>query len=504
MKSKRNAILSLITVLGIVILANILSQKYFLRLDFTQDKRYTLSRATKNILKDLDETVTITVYFSEGLPPQIDKIRKDLKEMLIEYSQRSGGNIVYEFKNPNENEEIEQEAMANGIRPTLINVREKDQAVQKKAYLGAVMHYGKDKEVIPAIISGAGMEYNLTMTLKKLIVTDKPLIGLIQGHGEPTESELSQLKENINILYKLQTVNITDSTNLFKFKALILLRPQDTIPDSQLEYLDTYLQGGGKLFMAFDRVAANFEQGTGIEMGTGLEKWIQKYGVTVPASFITDANCGNISVLTQQGYMQFQQQIQFPYFPIFVNFAKNDITNGLETMVMEFASPIYFMGDTTIKYIPLVFGSEFCNTTPSPVYFDVQKKWSKNDFNQSSITTAAYIEKKFSANSTGKIVIVTDGDSFVNGNGQQRKSVQTDNVNFAVNSIDFMCDDTGLVQLRTKGATSRFIKELDDSKKNLIKWGNFLIPIIMIVLYGIFRTQMNKRIRRKRKEENYA
>jgi len=152
---------TIILITAIVIIINVLSENYSFRLDFTEGKEYTLSKATRNILKDLDKPVTVTAYFSKDLPPNISSVSDNLKDMLIEYGNRSKGMVVYKFVNPNEKEELEQEAMKNGIQPVMINVREKDQVKQQKAYIGAVVSIGEEKETIPFFKPGSAMEYEL-------------------------------------------------------------------------------------------------------------------------------------------------------------------------------------------------------------------------------------------------------------------------------------------------------------------------------------------------------
>ena len=174
MKKRKSILAYILLFIGVIVIVNILADRFFLRLDFTADKRYTLSDATKNILKSLDETVTVTAYFSEELPGEFTQLRRDFKEELIEYSSRSKGKVMFEFINPNKDEATEQKAMQEGINPVLINVREKDQVKQQKAYLGAVVHYGDKKEVIPLIQPGAAMEYSLSTSIKKMSVDNKP------------------------------------------------------------------------------------------------------------------------------------------------------------------------------------------------------------------------------------------------------------------------------------------------------------------------------------------
>ena len=130
---KKSLINYLLLVTGALILLNILADRFFLRLDFTADKRYTLSDATKNILGSLKENITVTAYFSDELPPDFAQLKRDFQEELVEYANRSNGKVIFDFINPNKDEQTEQKAMQAGVNPILINVREKDQVKQQKA-----------------------------------------------------------------------------------------------------------------------------------------------------------------------------------------------------------------------------------------------------------------------------------------------------------------------------------------------------------------------------------
>nr|HMS51427.1 GldG family protein [Chitinophagales bacterium] len=110
----RNRILLII---GVLIVANWLFSRLYFRLDFTADKRYTLSNATRNILSGLEEPITVTGYFSDNLPPAVNKARTDFEEMLVEYANASGGNLVFDFVNPSETPEKEKEVQQAGIQP---------------------------------------------------------------------------------------------------------------------------------------------------------------------------------------------------------------------------------------------------------------------------------------------------------------------------------------------------------------------------------------------------
>ena len=102
---KNNSIISIVLIAGILILVNILSNRFFFRLDLTEGQQYTLSKATKDIIKGLDAPITVTSYFSKNLPVDIVKIQRDFEEMLLEYSTMSKGNLNYQFVSPETDEE---------------------------------------------------------------------------------------------------------------------------------------------------------------------------------------------------------------------------------------------------------------------------------------------------------------------------------------------------------------------------------------------------------------
>jgi gliding-associated putative ABC transporter substrate-binding component GldG len=491
----------IILIVGIVVFLNLLADQFFFRFDFTEEKQYTLSKATRNILAELNEPVTVKAYFSEQLPPDVAKTKKDFKELLIEYSNLSKGMLVYEFINPNEDEKIEQEALQNGVQPVMINVREKDQMKQQKAYLGAVISYGEKKEIIPFMQPGGAMEYALTSAIKKLAVHEKPTVAILQGHGEPAIAEMQQVNAALSVLYNIENIELKDSTDISSsINTIAIVRPKDSVSFYELQKLDLFLNRGGKLMIALNRVDGDFQTAYGKSVSTGIESWLASKGLIIDDNFVIDSRCGAVTVQQQQGMFTFQSQVQFPYIPILNKFADHPITKGLETVVMQFASAINYTGDSSLKFTPLAFTSEQSGFLKAPQYFDIQKQWTQNDFPAKNLVVAASLENN--ANNS-KIVLIGDGDFPVNGERGRAQQLQPDNVNLMVNAIDWLSDDTGLIDLRTRGTTSRPLNQLEDSTKSLLKYLNFFLPVLLVVIYGFIRMQLKRSERIRRMEENY-
>jgi ABC-type uncharacterized transport system involved in gliding motility auxiliary subunit len=137
------------------------------------------------------------------------------------------------------------------------------------------------------------------------------------------------------------------------------------------------------------------------------------------------------------------------------------------------------------------------------LYFNIQKRWTDNDFPLKNIVAAGVLEGKIAGSSDAKLIVVGDGDFAVNGQGQQAQQLTPDNVNLLVNAVDWLSDDTGLIELRTRGVTSRILDQIEDGRKNFLKWLNVLLPVLLIIAYGILRAQRNRLIREKRRNEDY-
>ncbi|MEM9897013.1 MAG: GldG family protein, partial [Bacteroidota bacterium] len=251
---KQQIFLQIVIFVSIIVVVNVLSNQLYFRLDFTEDQRYTLSDATEDVLDELDDVVTVTAYFSEDLPSQLLSNRKDFEDMLIEYEKRSGGNVVYQFVNPNEDEEKEQEVQQKGIGPIMINVRENDRVQQMRAYLGATLQMGEKTEIIPLVQPGAALEFDLTSAVKKLSVQNKPKVALLKGYGETSLAELPQLNQQLSILYTVEEFDWTSAAIPNEYKAVVLIAPSDTIAPQSLVNLGSYVDQGGKLFVAFTNV----------------------------------------------------------------------------------------------------------------------------------------------------------------------------------------------------------------------------------------------------------
>jgi ABC-type uncharacterized transport system involved in gliding motility auxiliary subunit len=536
---KKTSYLSTILLLvAIYVVVAAISESYFFRIDLTEGGQYSLSDATENILEELDQPVTVNAYFTKDIAPDLAKVKNSFRDLLIEYNSISGGRVVYKFQNPNAEQKIENEALQAGVQPVLVNVREKDEVKQQKVFMGAVITMGTEKEVIPFVDPNSSLEYTLSTAIKKLSVTNKPKIGFVQGQGEPPVNSYQQVMAELGVLYDVSPVYLSDTVrNINSYKTLVIVAPKDSFDIPKLDILDNYLAGGGRLFLALNHVQGDLQNLTGNVLGTGMAEWLAGKGVELEDGFLVDSKCGMIQVSQRTNFGTMTSSLRFPYFPVLTNFGEHPATKGLEQVQMTFISPIrytgdtslYFpvltnfgehpatkgleqvqmtfispiryTGDTSLTFSPLAYTSDQTGILSLPVYFDVNKKWTRTDFPSGAQVVAGLLEGNINGSAYSKMVIISNGDFAVNAGGNRQ---QADNISMMVNSIDWLSDDTGLIDLRTKTITSRPIEQLTDAKKNTLRWVNFLLPLVLVIIYGLIRMQIRRNQRIRRMEEGYV
>ena len=493
----RNKFLLNIVAIGILLILNITFWSSSIKLDLTEDKEYTLSTATKNILTELEEPVIIKAYFSEDLSAQYAKGRADFMALLIEYKNISSNNISFEFINPNKTEQLEIDALQEGIQPLLIQTTKKDQVQQQKAFMGAVLKNKSQEEVIPFVEPGSSMEYALTTAIKKVSNLEKLKIAFITGHGEPGIEYMLQSSSALSVLYEQQNLDIKSISEIdLSITTAIIVAPTDSFSSDDLEKFENYIEKGGNMVLALNVVNGNLQTSQGKEQKTGLENWIEKYGLKVNSNFIVDEKCGSVTQQQQEGFSTHNSQISFPYAPLIHNFADHPITNGLEGLLFQFISSIDISESGNKNILPLLYSSQRSGVKNSEIQFDLGKEWTDEDFAAPKQILAAYVSLSEQTGLGNGLVIIGDGDFAINGPRNNARQLNPDNVNLLVNSVDFLSDETGLIELRTRGISYRPLRTLDEGSVQLIKYLNLLGPLGIITLYGIFRLQKRKKRRR--------
>lgn len=501
--TKSQLLTRIFLVLGILVLVNVLSAEYFYRLDFTANQRYTLSKATKQILSDLDKPVTVNAYFSKDLPARVAKAKRHFKDLLTEYSTHADQDFVYNFINPNKDKESEKKARRKGIKPFVLGTRERDQVQRQRAYMGAVIQVGDQSEVISRIQPQGPVEYKLSSNIHKLTQSDKPSIAVFKGQGGITKDDLGQTLQDLNVMYNTEEYELKPNEPIpDKYRTGIIINTADSFSRGVLDQLDKFLQAGNNLLIATDRVEDNIQQQRLSRANTGLEKWLDNKGITLNNEVLIDAQCGAITVQRPVQGRRIRQRVKFPFFPIIQKFEEHPVTKSVSQFFLPFSSIIDTGSQKNLDFSILARTSKKTGQVSLPHTIDVNKDWKESDFPESHKPIAIAAEGNFQGSKNVSRLVVVGSDKLIqkqqNNQGRSaRTQVRDGNANFFVNAVDWLSDQMGLMELRTQGVDARPLEDVSDQNQNLLKYGNAFAPIILILVIGLIRYQIQQAKRKK-------
>ncbi len=285
-----NFYINLTLITAIIIFVNLLSLKYFKRFDFTEGKDYTLSDATKKVLRNIEDIMTIEVYFSKKLPPYIVHIQQQVKDLLDEYKAFSRDRIRVKFLDPTSDQKLEEKVQRLGIPPVQLNVLEKDQRQAIKAYLGLVVFYEDKKEIIPFIQDTTNLEYDLSTAIKKITSKEIKTIGFLTGHKEPDlYNELNNFRMNLEKEYKVTSINLKDNQTIPNDIETLIAVGTKGIEEKELFEIDQFLMQGKKLILLLDSIERP-EGGLFAQPSkSGFEDFLNFYGINLGGDLVLDS-----------------------------------------------------------------------------------------------------------------------------------------------------------------------------------------------------------------------
>lgn len=487
-----------ILLIGIIlVVVNLIGLNLFGRLDLTDDSVYSLSDASIRLVEELEDPITITAFFTEDLPPQFANNRRFLKDKLDDYRAYGGQNVQYKFVDPADDEDLRAEATRYRIPTVQIQVIESDNVQLKNAYMGVAIQYEDQREILPVVEDLSRLEYDLTSAIRRLTQDEKPVAGFLSGHGEPNPvQDMGTLFRALSTNYDVTAVTASQLTSDTRPDVLMIVAPSDTMPEADLRAINTYLMEGGRVGLLLNRVVADLQAGQAMELNIGLEEILAAYGIALTPNLIMDEQSSVVTVQRQQGFINFAQQIEYPLFPVSTNFsASNPMVNRLRDVMFYFVSSI----DTSltppegVRVEPLVFSSS--NSGTQQGFFMLQPTQTTARLVGGPYPLAAAYSGVFPdafepgrQSAPTRLVVVGDGDII----NESIMGAIPGNIEFAFNIVDWLIQDEALLAIRTKTVEPRALRPSPEGLRPWIKYGNMIGPILLVMLFGLFRWRRRK------------
>ncbi len=505
-------------ILGILILVNIISVRFFTRIDLTKEKLYTLADASKNLVRSLDDKLVVKAYFTEDLPSPYNNNRRYIQDELDDYRAYSKGNLQYEFINPGD-EKTEQEAQRYGIPPVQVQVINNDKLEVKKAYMGMVFLFEDKQEIIPVMQRTENSEYEISGTIKRITSKTMKKIGFLTGHKEPTFENLKNVRTVLSKQYQLTNVDVSGGKPVPNdVAALVVIAPEARFTENEKYQIDQYVMRGGRIALLINKIQANLQTQYGQQLDLNLDDMLQQYGARINNDLVRDVQCASVTVMQQQGFITFQNRVPYPYLPMATDFSKNNmIVKDLQGVVFVFVSSIDTSATSQkgLKADVLVRSSKRSGRQQGFFMINPMQRMTEEAFPESRIPLAVSIEGTFNSLYSNKpvptdttvtvpitaptIPVSPDNRMVIVGDGDFVKDEYLggmDNLNFLANTIDWLVDDAGLITIRSRSVDTRPLEEVSDGAKRFIKYGNLIVPPLAVIVYGLVRWRL--RTARKR------
>lgn len=453
--------------LVILFAVNYLASVFHARFDLTKEKRYTLSKATKDLLKNLDDEVQIDVFLKGEFPAKFRKLTNSLTEFLRLLKESNSSKFRYQFISPQEkipgtNTSYGDSLMAMGAYPINLKAQIKTGESSSLAFPFALMRYKGREELIDLfslsyskppeeVINSAEalLEYKFAKALDGVINPFKPLIGYSVGNGEPTDYRTYDFQQVLQRDYKMFMLNLkTQPVIPDTFKVLIIVKPTLQFTEEEKLKIDQYVMRGGKLLLFIDNLIAEQDslrytpETIAFDRNLNLTDQLFKYGVRVNTDLVMDLQCDYMpfAVGGSKENPQFEF-LKWNYYPLFESDGNHTINKKIGPVAGRFVNSIDTIATTNILKTPLLYSSSNSRIISTPALISINEN--KNvpldaSFNKKNIPVAFLLEGKFtslyrnrvsksqidSMNAAGlpfknesvdtKMIIVADGDIVLN------------------------------------------------------------------------------------------
>ena len=538
-----------------IVLFNILSQFFFKRFDLTQDKRYTLSETTLNIIKDVESPLYIEVYLEGNFPPEFKRLQNETKQLLEEFTAYNS-NIIFNFKNPIEKEETRVEKMkefyAKGMQPLSITVEDKGKQSQEVVFPWAQATYGDrfTKVALLKNLMGASteekvissvqhLEFGFAEAINKISKEKQKKIAVIKGNGELIEPFMADFLKTVKESYYIGPFTLDSVAKqptqtleaLKKYDLAVIAKPTEAFTEEEKQVLDQFIMNGGKTLWLVDVVSADMdslynETGTilAAQRELNLTDMFFKYGIRINPLLVKDEYATPIKLASgNQGSETQMQEYSWKFAPFIYPTSTNPIVKNMEGIKFEFASPIEILKND-IKKTVLLSSSEYSKTigTPSPISLDmVTEETTPEEYEgKGLLPVAVLMEGKFksayqnrvlpfkdnSFQATGKenkMIVISDGDVIKN---QLDKGVPLElgfdkwtnqlygNKEFLMNCVNYLLDDNGLINIRSKDVDLPLLNKEEVYKNyTTAQMVTVGLPIVILAIFGFLFTFLRKR-----------
>ncbi len=524
---------------------NFISSRVYKRFDLTSDKRYTLNQSALNVITDIDSPIAIDVFLEgKDFPSEFRRLQTETRQLLEEFSANNN-NITFNFLNPIEDDATRdrniKQLQARGLTPMQVNVQENGKSSQEIVFPWALASYNDQTVIIPLIKNKIGasqqelvtnsvqhLEYAFADGFSKLVNPKRRKIAVLKGNGQLENKNIVSFLKTIKDYYFIAPFTLDSVAKrpqetleeIKEYDLIVSAKPTEAFSEEEKLVLDQYTMNGGKSLWLIDAVAMEKDSlynASGRNFATArdlnLTDFFFKYGVRINPVLVSTLYSAPITLAVGEGSESQFQHLRWPYSPLANSTSKHPIVNNLNLVKFDFANQIDTLKNNISKTILLQSGSlTKLEGAPREISLEmVTKDPQKETFNKGPQNLAVLLEGEFTSvynnrikpfklseeknkSVPTKMIVIADGDVIKNEIGRKGPEElgfdrwtgkSYGNKEFLLNAINYLLDDDGLINIRSKEINVAF---LDQEKiiKTKTKWQliNILLPLLFLGAFG--------------------
>ena len=543
---KRKELLYLLILpLGLIGL-NIFTSSFHKRFDLTKDHRYTLNEAAINVIKNVDSPLIIDLFLTgDDFPSEFRRLEKETKQLLEEFSDKNN-NISFNFINPLEDHETRerniQQLSNRGLTPMQLSVQENGKISQAIIFPWALASYNDASVTISLIKNKIGatqqelvsnsvqhLEYAFADGFSKLTKPKSKKIAFLKGNNELEDRHIADFAKKLQEYYFIAPFTLDSvSKNAQKtlnelntFDLIILAKPTEAFNENEKFVLDQFTMNGGKSIWLIDAVAMEKDslrnesgKNFAVTRDLNLTDFFFNYGIRINPLILSTPYSAPISLEMGEGSNVQLQHLRWPYSPIVSTESNHPIVNNLNLIKFDFANQIDTLKNNIKKTILLKSAAlSKLEGTPRELSLNiVSQEQNPQLFNKGPQNLAVLLEGEFTSaynnrikpfklsneknkSSNTKMIVVADGDIIKNSIGRNgprelgydvlTKTFYGGNKEFLLNAVNYLLDNDGLINIRSKEITVAFLNQQKIASQKT-KWQliNIALPLILLYLFG--------------------
>ena len=543
---KKKVVLAVFKGIAAIFILNVIASFFYKRFDLTEDNRYTVSKEAIGLIATFDTPVIVDVLLDGNLPAEFSKLQTETVLLLEQFAAKNN-NIKFNLVNPLESNAQREQTIAElqqiGLAPANVTIEEEGKVSQELVFPWAMVNYNNKTVRVPLLKNKLGassndrinnsvqqLEYAFADAFTKLATKEKKRVAVLKGNGELDDIYLTDYLSTIREYYNIGAITLDSVSNnpqkvldqLKSFDLALIAKPTEAFTEEEKYVLDQFIVNGGKSIWLLDPIIMEMdslfnEKGSTIALRRelNLDDFFFKYGIRLNPVIVNDLYNAPIVLATGDANDSQYNPLPWVYHPMVFSKNNHPVNTNIEASRFQFTSTIDTLPNSNKKTV-LLQSSPLSRTegTPKPISLNIlsQQPDKEKYIGKGNLALAVLVEGDFSSAYTNrikplnlngsvekgkknKLLVVADGDiiknQLRNGNplplGYDKWTNNTyGNKEFLINSINYLLDDNGLINIRNKKVSIPLldVQKISEQKS---KWQliNIGVPIVLVTLFGI-------------------